>query len=279
MIAFIGSVFSPYYAWSGRGNPENHAALNVALYGSANRWTMTERPERAVKRSKDRFEVGTSALAWEGGDLVIDIREFGAPLPFPVEGRVRVSPTVVTPEAIELDAAGRHRWWPLAPRAHVDVEMKRPGLSWSGHAYLDTNAGSVALEDDFHRWDWSRTSFEDGTAILYNALTREAGSRPLALWIGQDGAIEHFTPSDDRPLPSTLWRVERRTQCDADFEPRVLRTLEDSPFYARSIIETSVRGTRGTGIHESLSLDRFRSPIVKAMLPFRMPRAFWSKGQ
>ncbi|RYX95695.1 MAG: hydratase, partial [Bradyrhizobiaceae bacterium] len=25
--------------------------------------------------------------------------------------------------------------------------------------------------------------------------------------------------------------------------------------------------------HESLSLDRFKMPIVQAMLPFRMPRA------
>ncbi len=33
LIAFIGSVFSPYYAWSGRRSPDNHCALNVALYG------------------------------------------------------------------------------------------------------------------------------------------------------------------------------------------------------------------------------------------------------
>ena len=33
IIAFIGSVFSPYYAWSGRRDPLNHCAVNVALYG------------------------------------------------------------------------------------------------------------------------------------------------------------------------------------------------------------------------------------------------------
>jgi carotenoid 1,2-hydratase len=26
-------------------------------------------------------------------------------------------------------------------------------------------------------------------------------------------------------------------------------------------------------MHESLALDRFRMPVVQAMLPFRMPRA------
>ena len=37
LIAFIGSVFSPYYAWRAarRGDPLDHCALNVALYGAA----------------------------------------------------------------------------------------------------------------------------------------------------------------------------------------------------------------------------------------------------
>ena len=32
IIAFLGSVFSPYYKRSGRGDPLNHSSLNVALY-------------------------------------------------------------------------------------------------------------------------------------------------------------------------------------------------------------------------------------------------------
>ncbi len=47
IIAFIGSVFSPYYAWArrhGPADPANHCALNVALYGPrGKRWCMTER--------------------------------------------------------------------------------------------------------------------------------------------------------------------------------------------------------------------------------------------
>ena len=37
IIAFIGSVFSPYYKLSGRSDPANHCAMNVALYGRAAR--------------------------------------------------------------------------------------------------------------------------------------------------------------------------------------------------------------------------------------------------
>jgi carotenoid 1,2-hydratase len=45
LIAFVGSVFSPYYAWArgrGRANPNNHCALNVAIYSKGqSRWAMT----------------------------------------------------------------------------------------------------------------------------------------------------------------------------------------------------------------------------------------------
>jgi carotenoid 1,2-hydratase len=59
-------------------------------------------------------------------------------------------------------------------------------------------------------------------------------------------------------------------------DPPVLReTLEDTPFYARSALTARYCGEAAQVVHESLSLDRLRSPVIKAMLPFRMPRALW----
>ena len=49
VIGFIGSVFSPWYAWSGRRNPQNHVCLNVATYGPGGRFTMTDRGTAATK--------------------------------------------------------------------------------------------------------------------------------------------------------------------------------------------------------------------------------------
>jgi carotenoid 1,2-hydratase len=47
VIAFVGSVFSPYYHWAGRRDPEDHVCINVALYRpGGNRWSMTERGRR-----------------------------------------------------------------------------------------------------------------------------------------------------------------------------------------------------------------------------------------
>jgi carotenoid 1,2-hydratase len=52
----------------------------------------------------------------------------------------------------------------------------------------------------------------------------------------------------------------------------VIQTLEDTPFYARSMLSTRLFGEAVTAVHESLDLDRFRTAWVRALLPFRMPR-------
>jgi carotenoid 1,2-hydratase len=52
----------------------------------------------------------------------------------------------------------------------------------------------------------------------------------------------------------------------------VLRSLEDGPFYTRSLVESRWYGRTVVAVHESLDLDRFVRPAVQAMLPFRMPR-------
>jgi len=52
----------------------------------------------------------------------------------------------------------------------------------------------------------------------------------------------------------------------------VLRTYEDTPFYARSLLATEHDGLPATAMHESLDLDRFASRWVQCLLPFRMPR-------
>jgi carotenoid 1,2-hydratase len=52
----------------------------------------------------------------------------------------------------------------------------------------------------------------------------------------------------------------------------LIRTLEDAPFYSRSLITAHLAGETLTGVHESFSGPRFASPLTRLMLPFRMPR-------
>ncbi|MEM8772469.1 MAG: carotenoid 1,2-hydratase [Pseudomonadota bacterium] len=275
LIAFIGSVFSPYYAWSKARDPFDHCALNVALYGpDKNRWAMTERKKNAVSIERETFRIGPSHLAWDDGALVIHINETTAPIPSSLRGRVRVTPAFLNDQTFTIDKAGRHRWCPIAPSARVDVDFEKPALRWSGHGYLDTNTGEEPLEQAFRYWDWSRTGLPDGgTAILYNTDLWTGDAQSLALKFAPDGSIEDFAPPPGAVLPDTkIWRIARRTRADREDTARIVRTLEDTPFYSRSMIETELFGAPRLGMHETFSGARLRSPVVKAMLPFRMPR-------
>ena len=275
MIALVGSVFSPYYHWTGRRDPLNHCAMNVALYGARSKsWSMTERGRAAVARTADTLAIGPSAMSWHGGALTVEIDEIAAPLPRRIRGTVRLFPSGVGRETYRLDAAGRHLWRPVAPCARVEVVLQNPAMRWSGEGYFDTNAGSVPLEADFSRWNWSRAAMRDGAAVLYDVTRRDGSRHKMALRFGRDGRAEDFAALPDAPLPHALWRVARATQADGG-QARVLRTLEDSPFYARSVVASSLLGEDVRAMHESLDLDRFAMPLVKAMLPFRMPRAMW----
>jgi carotenoid 1,2-hydratase len=275
IIAFIGSVFSPYYALArrkGAADPLNHCAVNVAIYRKgANRWAMTERPRGAVSRTANAFTVGPSQLSWDGTSLTIRINEVSVPILRRVSGTIRVVPTAVTAQAFSLNENGNHWWWPIAPCARVQVALDHPHLRWQGDGYFDMNSGDAPLEWGFSDWQWSRGAVQDGTAILYEARRRDGSRIDLAVAFDPQGRMQSFEPPPAVALKRTGWRIGRSVRSDDG--ANIVRTLEDAPFYARSVISAKLLGEPVTLMHESLSLDRFKMPMVQAMLPFRMPRA------
>jgi carotenoid 1,2-hydratase len=277
VIAFVGSVFSPYYALArrrGATSPLDHCALNVALYGkNGKRWTLTERPRGVVGRSDAALTIGPSMLSWDGRGLTIEIDEIAVPIPRHVRGRVRLYPDALNRHAFALDESGRHLWQPLAPVARIEVAMERPALFWTGSAYFDWNGGASPLESEFAGWHWSRARLPHGAAVLYDVTRRHGGALSLALRFDHHGNAEPFPPPPESRLPPTRWRLPRATRADRGFASAVVKTLEDTPFYARSVLSARLLGEPVAAIHESLSLDRFRTNWVKLLLPFRMPRA------
>ena len=271
-------MFSPYYAWArahGKGDPLNHCAVNVALYSKdRKRWAMTERGRGHVGRASSSLAIGPSLLTWDGDALTIRLDEVTAPAPARIRGVVRVYPKALTTRAFALDPAGRHRWWPIAPSTHVNVTLEQPALRWSGDGYLDSNIGEAPLEVDFQSWNWSRANLARTTAVLYDVVPCDGVERSLALRFDPVGHVEEFAPPAPVRLPPTLWRIVRSTRADDARSTRVVKTLEDAPFYTRSLLSTRLLGQSGTAIHESLSLLRFRARWVQALLPFRMPRAW-----
>lgn len=276
IIAFIGSVFSPYYHWSGRDDPFNHIALNVALYGAGgHRWAMTERGRTSLQRDADSLNIGPSALRWSDEGLVIDIDEITAPIRSRLQGRVVIKPSALFGDAYPLDPAGRHYWRPLAPRAAVEVTLSKPDLRWNGEAYVDSNYGEEPLEDGFIDWRWSRAHLKRDTAVLYEGKRRDGTSFSQALRFGADGSREAVDLLSEVTLPKTGWRMPRLTRVDPGRKVVIRKTWEDTPFYARTALSTYMFGEAADAVHESLSLERLRSPIVRLMLPFRMPRIYW----
>jgi carotenoid 1,2-hydratase len=234
---------------------------------------MTERGARRVERSETALRIGPSALRWDGTTLTLDIEEVGAPLPRRIVGRIRVHADAWLADSIPLDAAARHMWRPIAPCARVEVAMTHPASRWQGSGYLDMNHGTSGLEHDFARWHWSRARTGAGSAtVLYDVTRRDGSAVSLALRFRPDGsAAGPIEPPPLRALPRSAWRVARSTRAD-DGAAAVRATLEDGPFYARSLLDVAIGGERVAAVHESLDLDRFASPWVQAMLPFRMPR-------
>lgn len=234
---------------------------------------MTERRRGAVETRAGSLSLGPSQVRFEDGALIYDIAEHGAPLPRAVRGRVVIRPEVEQDETFVLDGAARHVWRPVWPRARVEAAFVAPDLRFSGDGYVDMNAGTEPLEEGFRSWNWARTATQDGAAILYDSVWADGGGQSLALRIDKAGRVEGFDPPPVQVLPKTGWRVDRAARSGG--AARVIETLEDTPFYSRALIETELLGARRTSMHESLDLTRFSSQVVKMMLPFRMPRAYW----
>ena len=279
LIAMIGSVFSPYYARArraGRGDPEHYSALNVALYGrGGKRWALTERGRSDLVRTRNTLKIGPSQLVWDGSALTVSVNEMTVPIPGRIRGTIKITPSALNARAFQLAQLGSQMWRPIAPCARVDVDLDRPKRRWSGHAYWDSNWGAVPLEAAFKRWTWSRASTPEETTIFYDGERRGEGPFSLALKISRDGRIETLEPPPKAALATTaVWRIPRETRSSAASQTpaRVLKTFEDTPFYARSLIETDIGGSPRSAMHESLLLERFDTRWVQALLPFRMPR-------
>ena len=265
-------MFSPYYRWSGRTDPLNHCAINVALYGPrAQRWAMTERGRNSLSRDMDHLTIGPSSLNWDGQTLIINIDEVCAPLPRRIRGNVRLTPSFTNANPFVLEDAGQHIWRPIAPLSRVEVDLSEPDLTWQGHGYFDMNAGAEPLDDAFETWTWSRARVDDKAIIFYDAKRRRETDLSLALQVDRSGAFTSLPKPPIAPLPRGAWGVARETRADGG-TANLARGFEDSPFYTRSLVDAQILGVPVQSVHESLDLNRLKRGIVQVMLPFRMPR-------
>ncbi|GAB5348316.1 hydroxyneurosporene dehydrogenase [Alteriqipengyuania sp. 357] len=236
---------------------------------------MTERGRGDVEQGRDILSLGPSSVRWTGQALEIDIVEqdkrLGIPWQRPVRGRVRVIPEALNPVSFALDPAEKHHWHCLAPRARIEVEMHEPEVRWTGRAYLDSNFGAESLEEGFDVWHWSRAHMKEGAMVCYEGKRSDGSRFASAIRFDAYGLPQQAELPLTAPLPNTAWQMERRTRGDRG-HASVIKTWEDSPFYARSTLSSRLCGEQVVAVQESLDMRRFSSPIVQFMLPYRMPR-------
>ncbi len=248
--------------------------MNVALYGpQRDAWAFTERGGLDVRRYRTALVIGSSSMEWDGDALTVRFEEKTAPLPGRISGTVRIHPHALAGEPFVLDTKGRHRWAPIAPIARAEVELRRPeSTRWSGMAYVDSNFGDEPLEDGFSGWSWSRATTKRRTVVTYDSVRRDGSRELIQHAFHADGRSEPVGPLVEERVPRTLWGLDRAVRVDPGTSPRLVRTLEDTPFYARSQLTGRYLGEHAHGVHEALSLDRFRTRVVQFMLPYRMRR-------
>ena len=205
------------------------------------------------------------------GALVLDIHERAAPIPRRIRGRITVHPEAINPLPFVLEERGRHWWRPLAPRARVTVEMDAPALRWRGSGYFDQNAGAEPIEHAFSQWTWSRAATRDGATILYDAVRRREPPLSLALAFDRNAHFDERPSPPSARLPRTRWGLPGR-RARTRVKPRPCAPSRTRRSTREASSRTLLFGERVESMHESLSLDRFANPLVRLMLPFRMPR-------
>lgn len=278
LIVFVGSVFSWRYAKArqkGPADPMDFCAINLALYRPHKKhWALSEWPRDQVRRGPGDLVLGRNQISWRDGILDVQIDDRSAPFARPLKGHLILYPEQLFAERYPLDLAGHHYWRPIAPSARVTLDFKQPALRFSGEAYWDSNFGTRPLEKDFSGWNWSRSNLSQGSAVIYDVERRLGPPLRLAKIFTKDGQVQNLEAPDGRDLPKGFWAESRATRVQSGGDAQVLRNLESSPFYARSLISTQLLGQSVTAVHESLSLDRFRKAWVQRLLPFRTRR--WS---
>ncbi|MEM9966925.1 MAG: carotenoid 1,2-hydratase [Pseudomonadota bacterium] len=273
VIGFIGSVFSPWYAWSGRQRPANHCCINVATYGPGGRFAMTDRGEAALHTSADQLIVGPSSMTWTGNQLVIDINEISSlPLISRMRGQIIVTPSAITQVELPLTPDGGHVWRPFAPVSRISVALEAKGWQFDGHGYFDSNFGIRPLETDFSYWTWGRYPTKEGATCFYDATRRDGTSLETAMAFTPEGRARNISAPPRTRFNRSLWALYRETRADPGTKPRQIKPMLDAPFYNRAVVETQINGEITQGVHEALDLDRYASAWLKPMLAVRVPR-------
>ncbi len=269
VIFMVGSIFSPRYSSAHRrgGEPQEHAAVNFALYEKGTRWqwVLSEYQKVELNDAGRSLRIGGSSMTYtRDGRLLVELVDKTPLWGKPAEVRVELTPEGPGHSPLRLVEGMEHWWRPIAPRAHAKLELPRHGLKLEGRGYHDGNHGQVPLGSDLRGWDWVRTHAQDATTITYRPWHPEPVEQRRAWQVRVDARAIEVSQSAPSPAPSTrtVWGLRVPSRLAAEQAPVL---LESSPFYAR--LESAADGRHS--LAEVADFRRFHSPWVRWMAGLR----------
>ena len=176
---FIGTVFSVLCRCEKEGDtdPREFVCVNAVFYEPKQKHCDDRASGTRPSTSSSMLKIGPSSMSFDGERLTVDLNERSAPFRRAIKGKVVVDMPAVTDRCYTLHSAGQHRWWPITPTARVKVSLDAPNVQWEGAGYVDTNGGTVPLEDTFTDWHWSRVIWGQRIAASFMRRTQETVRR------------------------------------------------------------------------------------------------------
>ena len=242
----------------------HYCALNVALYGAGGQALGDDRarPRERCAASAHALEIGPSALAWDGRALTVRIDEITAPLPSRIRGTVRLAPgRRDRATSFALDDEALHRWSPIAP-VRASRGRARSARAAVGRRRLPRlERGRRAARARLHAAGTGRARRlcrrRYGRALRRQPAPRAATSRSRSGSTPR-GGVERFEPPPRcRAAAERLAGGARHARPTPAARARVVQTLEDAPFYARSLV--AARALRRAGRR------RAREPVARPL--------------
>ena len=147
--------------------------------------------------------------------------------------------------AFDLDAAGRHHWWPMAPVLPGRGRLERAGPALDAAAPISTPTTATSRwRTPSRSWTWCRA---DLAARGGDPLRRDAPRRlppePVAALRRRRRRAASIARRSRPPLPPDAGSAACRARLAATTAAsQVVRTFEDTPFYARSLLSSTLCG-------------------------------------
>jgi carotenoid 1,2-hydratase len=284
-IFALGLPFLPGYASAARAGSAPPARQRPSVFFTAVRggrpwfWALHETDPADVVWEADRVRFGASTLEvrLDGGRAQWTAELAGALPGCPWRAQVEVEGPLRRATRGE-PAAAPHEWTVLSAVARGRASIRAGGdaLRIDGRAYLDRNTGDRWLDGldglDVADWTWGRVALPGRERVWYVATSRDGAVHARALTVEADGRSS-VAPGGAEVVGwrHTAWglRVPTAVTVRGD-DPALTVTLrapiDDSPFYARFLVEAEEAGERGRGFAEVCRPDRIDAAWFRPLL-------------